>query len=185
MKFSARFGEGPAARSRSVELASAAGEGERVTVLLDGKDGKDAKHAADSLWDVVPTPCGGYSIIGPSGRHAEATVHRDPEGALRVYVQGEAFRFEFLDDLTARSLAATGAHKGKKKGDLKAAIPGRVLRISVLPGDTVAVGQPVLVLEAMKMENDVRSNREGVVKSIEVKPGEAVNAGAVLIKFES
>ena len=179
MKYSARFGEGPSARSRAVELTSAAGEGERTFVSLDGKEG------TQSAWDVVPTPSGGYSIVGPSGRHAEATVHRDPDGVLRVYVGGEVFRFEFLDDLTARSLAATGAHKAKKRGDLKAAIPGRVLRISVAAGDTVVVGQPILVLEAMKMENDVRSNRDGVVRSVEVKPGEVVSAGTVLVKFES
>ena len=187
MKYSARFGEGASSRSRSVEIASAPGEGERVFVTFDAKDAKDGKDGAEgviSAWDVVPTPSGGYSIVGPSGRHAEASVHRDAEGTLRVYVQGEAFKFEFLDDLTARSLATTGAFKGKKKGDLKAAIPGRVLRVSVVPGDKVEIGQPVLVLEAMKMENDVRSNRDGVVKSIEVKPGEAVSAGAVLIKFE-
>jgi len=188
MKYSARFGEGASSRSRSVEIASAPGEGERVFVTFDAKDAKDGKDGAEgviSAWDVVPTPSGGYSIVGPSGRHAEATVHRDADGAMRIYVAGELFRFEFLDDLTARALAATGAHKGKKKGDLRAAIPGRVLRISVAVGDTVVIGQPLVVLEAMKMENDVRSSRDGVVKSIEVKPGEAVSAGTVLIKFEA
>lgn len=175
MKFSARFSEGEKTRSRSVELTSGAGEGERTSVALDG---------VEAAYDVVPCPGGGYSVIAPDGLHAEATVHHEPDGVLRVYVAGKVFRLEFLDDLTAQALAATGVHKGKKKGDLKAAIPGRVLRISVAPGDAVALGQSLLVLEAMKMENDVRSNREGVVKSIEVKPGEAVNAGMVLIRFE-
>ena len=67
---------------------------------------------------------------------------------------------------------------------MKAAIPGRVLRVLANAGDSVTQGQPLVVLEAMKMENDVRSPRDGVVRSVEVAAGQAVGAGQVLLRLE-
>ena len=63
-------------------------------------------------------------------------------------------------------------------------MPGRVLRVLVAPGEKVAQGQPLLVLEAMKMENEVKSPRDGVIASVEVSAGKAVSAGDVLVRFE-
>ena len=174
MKFYAHFGEGKEARTRSVEV-SREPAGSKVDVVLDGKN---------ALWEVSPLPGGGYSLVGPDSRHVEATVHRQPDGILRVHIGGDVFHFDFLDELTARAQQAAGGKGKKKSGDVKAAIPGRVLRILVAPGDTVSAQQPLLVLEAMKMENDVRSPRDARVRSIEVTAGQAVGAGDVLIRFD-
>jgi 3-methylcrotonyl-CoA carboxylase alpha subunit len=62
-------------------------------------------------------------------------------------------------------------------------MPGKVLRIMVEPGQTVQPGQPLLVVEAMKMEQTVRSQTEGLVKSILVKPGEVVAPGQTLVQI--
>ncbi len=173
MKYSAQFGEGKETRARAIEIPREAA-GPKVDVVLDGKN---------ALWEVSPMPGGGYSLVGPDSRHAEATVHRLPDGRLRVHVGGDVFEFEFLDELTARAQQAAGAKGKRKSSDVKAAIPGRVLRILVKPGDVVTAKQPLLVLEAMKMENDVRSTRDGTIRSVEVVAGQAVGAGDVLVRF--
>jgi biotin carboxyl carrier protein len=82
---------------------------------------------------------------------------RTAEGAVLVRVGAERVALELLDELTARAQAVAGAGSVRGSGDVKAAIPGRVLRLLVAPGDEVQRGQPVVVLEAMKMENDVRA----------------------------
>jgi biotin carboxyl carrier protein len=77
-------------------------------------------------------------------------------------------------------------HKPKSVSDLAAIIaplPGLILKISVSIGDTVTAGQTVLVMEAMKMENEVQAISNGTVKSIRVKEGDSVNEGDVLIEL--
>lgn len=68
---------------------------------------------------------------------------------------------------------------------LKAPMPGLITRVLVSMGDAVAVGQPLVVMEAMKMENELRSPGAGTVKSIKVRPGEAVELGAELVTFNA
>ena len=63
-------------------------------------------------------------------------------------------------------------------------MPGLVLSIMVEPGDSVKKGEGVMVLEAMKMENIIRTPADGIVKSIDVKKSDAVEKNQVLIKFE-
>ncbi|HKY22095.1 MAG TPA: biotin/lipoyl-containing protein [Vicinamibacterales bacterium] len=67
---------------------------------------------------------------------------------------------------------------------VKAAMPGRVVRVLVAVGDRVIARQPVMIVEAMKMENELRAAVDGVVKEINVPEGAAVDAGAVLIVIE-
>ena len=64
---------------------------------------------------------------------------------------------------------------------IRANMPGRVVRVLVAVGDRVTAGQGVVVVEAMKMENDLRSPKDGVVKEVLVVPGAAVDSGAVLV----
>ena len=67
---------------------------------------------------------------------------------------------------------------------IKADMPGKVLRLLVAEGDTVERDQPVLVMEAMKMENEIRAAAAGTVSSVEVRAGDAVEAGAPLLVIE-
>lgn len=82
-------------------------------------------------------------------------------------------------------------HASLKKGggfggdlDLKSGMPGKIIEIFVKPGEIVKANKPLLIMEAMKMENEMRSSRDVKVKEICVKQGDAVESGAVLIKFE-
>ena len=70
------------------------------------------------------------------------------------------------------------------KKQIKAPLPGLILEVNVKVGDEVEAGEDVLVLEAMKMENDVQTNTSGIVKEINVEEGDSVEEGAVLITLE-
>lgn len=72
----------------------------------------------------------------------------------------------------------------QKVNEVKAPMPGLVLRVDVHPGDSVSKGDSLLVLEAMKMENIIKSPTDGVVKSIEVEQSNAVEKNQVLVRFE-
>lgn len=82
-------------------------------------------------------------------------------------------------------------HESLKKGggfggdeELKAGMPGKIIEIFVKKGDVVKANKPLLIMEAMKMENEMRASRDVVVKEILIKQGDSVETGAVLIKFE-
>lgn len=68
-------------------------------------------------------------------------------------------------------------------GDIKSPLPGVLLDVMVHEGDTVKVGQRLMVLEAMKMENNIDSDREGVVRALKVRKGDSVLEGDVLISI--
>lgn len=82
-------------------------------------------------------------------------------------------------------------HESLKKGggfggdnQLKSGMPGKIIEIFVKEGDEVKAGKPLLIMEAMKMENEMRAANDVVIKEICVKQGDSVEAGAILIKFE-
>jgi len=87
-----------------------------------------------------------------------------------------------LDDL----IAAMGLDKPKikKLSELQAPMPGRIVNVAVKIGDELNVGDEILSLEAMKMENVLKAEGVGVVKSINIKTDDVVDKGAVLIEFE-
>jgi biotin carboxyl carrier protein len=170
LKFRARFLE-EGDRTREIEITD---DPRSPYVSLDGEP---------ATFDVVQTGPGRYSLIGTDGAQAEASVKREPDGSLRVQTGPSALRFELLDELTARALAAAGTGSARRAADLRAAIPGRVLRVLVAEGDLVEEGQTLVVLEAMKMENEVRAPRAARVRAVDVGAGQAVGAGDVLLRF--
>lgn len=90
-------------------------------------------------------------------------------------------------DTTEDGPAASTAAPGLQEIDcasITAPMPGDILEINVKPGDSVNPGDLVCVLEAMKMKNRIRSNRTGVIASVDVSAGQSVDYGAVLVTFE-
>jgi biotin carboxyl carrier protein len=72
----------------------------------------------------------------------------------------------------------------KGRASIAAAMPGKIVRVLVAVGDEVAAGQGIMVVEAMKMQNELKAPRDGRVTAIEVKESDSVNAGAVLATIE-
>jgi biotin carboxyl carrier protein len=87
-----------------------------------------------------------------------------------------------LDDLIAQ--LGLDIPKIKKLKELQAPMPGRIVHLAVVVGQEVQVGDEILSLEAMKMENALKAEGEGIVKAILVKPNQVVEKGAILIEFE-
>jgi len=86
---------------------------------------------------------------------------------------------------THKATAKTSSPTEKKgAGVIKAPLPGTIISVFVNEGDTVNTGQKLLTWEAMKMENNLASDREGKIKSIKVKPGDTILEGDVLIEIE-
>jgi pyruvate carboxylase subunit B len=105
-------------------------------------------------------------------------------GLWSVLVNGERHEVEALDERAAhiRTLTGTGtAPAGPAL--LKAPMPGLVLRILVTPGQTVTAGTSLVVLEAMKMENELKAAAPGTVEQVAVAPGQTVEKGEVLLSF--
>ncbi|MEK2647255.1 acetyl-CoA carboxylase biotin carboxyl carrier protein subunit [Bdellovibrio sp. BCCA] len=82
-------------------------------------------------------------------------------------------------------------HESLKKGggfggdqELKSGMPGKIIEIFAKEGEIVKANKPLLIMEAMKMENEMRASRDVKIKEIKVKQGDSVESGAVLIKFE-
>ena len=82
-----------------------------------------------------------------------------------------------------RGLAGSG-DKARGLAVLKAPMPGLVVRVQVEAGATVSSGAGLVVLEAMKMENELRATTAGTVRVVRVRPGEAVEKGQVLVEFD-
>jgi biotin carboxyl carrier protein len=102
---------------------------------------------------------------------------------LHMWVGSTRFAVEMHDPRSLRSQQkAVGAEKGPKK--ILAPMPGRVVRLMVAENSEVEVGQGIVVVEAMKMQNEIKSPKKGIVKKISAIPGESVNPGDVLAIVE-
>jgi pyruvate carboxylase subunit B len=96
--------------------------------------------------------------------------------------RGEVVEVEVLDERTRHIQGLVGAGKTQAGGGtVKAPMPGLVVKVLVEPGAAVAPGQGLVVLEAMKMENEIKAVSGGVIESVAVKPGQAVEKGAPLV----
>lgn len=160
--------------------------GERVVVDLDGEgvhvDG-ELVHA--HLADVEGTP---VRLVTMGDEVHRVVARRGAGGARGRYtlsIDGWRYEVEALDERTRaiRDLsAATAGPVGP--APLKAPMPGLIVRVNVAVGDVVQPGQGLVVMEAMKMENELKTASAGTVKNIVVGPGTAVEKGAVLVELE-
>lgn len=136
--------------------------------------------------DVVSTSKNTYHIL-QNNQSIKAKVLRSDfnEKIYSVMVNNNTYDVSIQDTLD-QQIASLGFALGasKKINDIKAPMPGLILEINVNEGQEVKEDDPLLILEAMKMENVLNSPRDGVIKSLKVKQGEAVDKNALLIEFE-
>jgi len=160
-------------------------------VAIDGKNYRLSLDRSDGLWscrldgrdlevdaalvrpDVLSLRIGNLAYEIKAGRVA---------GDLHLWVGSAQFAVEIRDPRSLRGRAHAGDNHGPRK--ITAPMPGKVVRLLVREGDTVEPGAGLAVVEAMKMQNEIKSPKKGIVRKILVNQGAAVNAGDVLAIVE-
>lgn len=108
-------------------------------------------------------------------------IHGDVD--YEVYTRGSYRSIQIFNDEMLLHESLKGGSRGFSQKDLKSGMPGKIIQIKVKEGDSVQEGDPLLVMEAMKMENELRAPSEAKIKKIHVSGGDAVEKGTVLIEF--
>ena len=134
--------------------------------------------------DLAPGERGSLLSALLDGQSVQALVDLPAESGT-VVLNGVPFEVTVQDERAAR-LASLAAAAGQAHAavTLKAPMPGLVVRVNVAPGASVDKGEPLVVLQAMKMENELSAPRDGVVKEVKVEPGRTVENGDLLVVIE-
>ena len=150
-------------------------DGDRVSV--------DGRTYTATLGSVPGTPVRQLLLDG----HSEAiALEGGSAGRWVLTRRGERVELEVVDERTRHIRTLTGGgDRARGPAALKAPMPGLVVRVQVETGQSVGAGTGVVVLEAMKMENELRTSAPGVVAAVRVRAGEAVEKGQVLVEFAS
>jgi biotin carboxyl carrier protein len=130
----------------------------------------------------VSEPEPGMFTVIINDRVFRCALEESPGGAVEVVVNGKRIPVAARDKKHLRGQAGAAAASGQVK--LLAPMPGKVVRVLLNAGDEVAARQGVLVVEAMKMQNEVQSPKAGKIAEIKVSEGQTVNAGDVLAVIE-
>jgi biotin carboxyl carrier protein len=157
---------------------------DEVAVEVEGEHVRlNGEESVAHLDDVPGTPVRLLRI--GDGVHRVVVRRGERRGQLALWVGGHRFDVDALDERTRtiRELsAATAGPSGP--APLVAPMPGLIVRVTVDVGDDVHPGQGLVVMEAMKMENELRSTSAGTVKRVHVAAGTAVEKGALLLELE-
>lgn len=136
--------------------------------------------------DLASVPGTGVRSLLMDGASHSLGARRRARGRWDVAVDGRTLQAEVLDrrgkairDIRRRQAALAGPEP------VRAPMPGMVVKVEVAPGDEVAAGQGVAVVEAMKMENELSAPADGRVSAVRVEPGDSVTKDAVLVEFEA
>jgi len=151
----------------------------RVTVTQE--NGLYRVTVGDRVWDVDGrlTAQGIFSLLIDGVSHV-ADVE-DHAGTCVVDVGGETYSIE-VEEQTRYIIRTRGGAAGAGGArTLKAPLPGKITHVAVQAGDAVTAGQSLVVIEAMKMENELKATAAGTVREVRVAAGQAVNAGDVLV----
>jgi biotin carboxyl carrier protein len=159
--------------------------GKEHQVTIDGDAVTlDGKTLRAHIEDLQGTPI----TIVTIGNEVHRVVARrgEEKGRYTLSVNGHRVAAEALDDRSYTIRKLTGASaKAAGPAHLHAPMPGLIVRINVAAGDTVKAGQGLVVMEAMKMENELRATADGKVKRVAVTERSAVEKGALLLEMEA
>ena len=171
-----RFEVDAGGQPRAVDVA-ADGEGWRVTI--DGRVVRASMVRAGDRWSLLiadPT-----SASPAAGRSYDVMFEPAAGGAWQVHVNGRTVQAGLRTSAQRlRGHSAAGAGDGR----VVAPMPGRVVKVLVTPGTAVEARQGVVVVEAMKMENELRAPRAGIVREVRVAEGVSVEAQTVLVVID-
>lgn len=150
-------------------------DGESVTI--------DGERVVARIEDLPGTP---LQLLTVGEQQDKLYARRGSDRAnVEISLGGYRFALEALDERSKVIRELSGASsKAKGPAHLTAPMPGLIVRVAVKEGDQVRAGQGLVVMEAMKMENELRASTDGVVKRVVAAPGTAVEKGALLLELE-
>lgn len=137
-------------------------------------------------WDLLDNGDGTFHVIKNHKTYKAVLLEKDEAAKkMTISLNGNEYTVDLKDkfDLLLDELGMSNLTIVKLK-DVKAPMPGLVFKMHAKVGDTIAKGDALLILEAMKMENVLKATGEGIIKVIRVSEGEAVEKGQVLIELE-
>ena len=159
-------------------------------VLVDGEPLEARLERLDTIHAVLVERAGsGWARTPALMLPPEASPGPSP-GIVRreIVVSGWSIGVEIESErrATLRERARRGHEESAHRGptEVRAIIPGRVIAVSIVPGDAVVAGQQLLVVEAMKMQNELRAPRDGVVASVAVGTGQTIEVGDLLLVLQ-
>ena len=157
-------------REREVEVVERLGV---LSVTVDGKPVDLDYENVDGLGQILALSNGDSYGVSIEGEETE----------MAITIAGHMYSVRIEDERERAALAAERA-AGKAGGVIKSVMPGVVVELLVAEGDAVERGQPLLILEAMKMLNEIEASADGVVGAISVCQGQAVGAGETLARID-
>jgi len=144
-------------------------EGNRISATVDGRQYELEASEPES----------GVYLLKHENRVFE--VYVSPDGMVNI--GGHQLEVKISDPKRLRGVRGDAEH-GDGTAEIKTAMPGKIVRILVAEGNEVEKGDGVIVVEAMKMQNEMKAPKAGIVKQINVKEGDTVNAGDILTIIE-
>lgn len=164
----------------------------RYLVTLDGDD-------EPRELEVERGPDGNYRVRCKDGPELDATVQANESGLFNLQVGGQNVHVLPVDgevhlgldrfavrteSWLERATGSAGASNGARSRGIVASMPGRIVQISCHVGEAVTVGASLIVMEAMKMQNELSATSAGTVRAIPVVVGQTVERGELLVEFE-
>ena len=154
-------------------------EGVRVEVTVDGRRYELEARETEA----------GSLLLLAGGRVYECRVNRDAQqqqggDTTEVHLGDEMFQVTLVDPKRLSGARGAGTEAGGGRAQIKASMPGKVVRVLVAVGALVEAGDALVVVEAMKMQNELKSPKSGTVVEVRAETGATVNAGDVLIVVE-
>ncbi len=155
-------------------------------ILVNEKFEYQVKAEALETLDIVPTAKDGYHVLKGNKPFHITVLNADFNAkTYSINVNSEVYQVRIEDQLDLMiDQMGFALSTARDVGMIEAPMPGLILDINVRVGQTVNEDDPLLILEAMKMENVITSPRDGIIKTVNVKKGEAVDKKNVLIEFE-
>lgn len=142
---------------------------------------REGGEAIDREFSIAPLTPGSYSVL-IEGRTYTAFTTAPGITTAEIVVNRRAFAVEVFDPREIRARKSAGAGEGRQ--NIIAMMPGKVVRVLVAQGDTVEAGQGLIVVEAMKMQNEMKSPKAGRVVEVKTQTDATVAAGEVLMVIE-
>ena len=148
-----------------------------------GKDKSEEVLLKELSLDVRRHGCCTYSVLADNKSY-EVDVEERDDHMYEVLLEGEHYELKVMDEMKMKLERLLHGAGDMAEGEVKTSMTGKVTKVFVAEGDQVKKGQPLVILEAMKMENEFKAPKDGVVKAVKVKEGDVVNTGAVLVVIE-